>query len=62
MKFAHGMLALACAVAATAPFAAAAPYASGLTTDGLGNVSFVLNESADLVTVTRANGAPVVFT
>jgi hypothetical protein len=45
-------------VATTAASAIAAPYASGIRTSG-GNVSFVLNEPADNVSVTGVGGAPL---
>lgn len=58
MKLAFGTFAVTCAVAATAPFAVAAPYASGVTITGT-TVNFVLNEGGSNLSYS-INGGPAV--
>jgi len=41
--------------------ALAVPYASAVTPDGVGGFNFILNETADSITVTRDGGSPVVI-
>ena len=59
-QFSKLVVVLGCTLGATSA-ALAVPYASGVRNTGGANWEFVLNESADIVTITRDGGNPLVI-